>query len=172
MHAVDLVTLVAVGTVVLLVSLPCLRDFAVRENERDALRLLPILCQQVHRPVHAADSDLGQVLERAPRLIQGLRDAQLQGDGARLEHHGYVFRLGLPDAEGQRAVLAWPVEHERTGLRSFAALPGGDLLEHANPEGRWSGELGPDLHLPELTAGWLAAGWSPAEPGPEAAREH
>lgn len=159
MPAVDLLTLGAVCTVVFLVSLPCLRDFAVRENERDACRLLPLLSQLVNRPVHAAaEIDLEELFENTPRLADGLSDAHPGEDGLTLLHHGYVFAVEEPGEDGRRAVLAWPWEHGRTGLRSFRFRPGTGLLEHRNPAGRWSGDRGPGPQ--DLVSG---TGWAPTE---------
>jgi len=159
--ALDVITLGAVCAVVLLVSLPCLQGFAVRENEGDARRLLPWLSQRLNRPeAAAAGLGLEQLLERrsAQATERGLdlRDAHLAADGRTLRHHGYLFALEPPDPQGLRAIVAWPLEHGRTGRTSFRFVPARGLLEHPDPEGRWSGARGPSAE--ELAA---AQGWQP-----------
>lgn len=157
--AVDVLTLAAVLVVVLLVSLPCLRDFAVRENERDARALLPVLVELVDGEP-AAELDLAALVARTPALAEELRDAHPGERSGTLRHHGYVFSIapvasGVPGASGARAVLAWPLDRGRTGLRAFACRPGGGLWLHDNQDGRWSGPRGPE----RLAA---AEGWAPA----------
>ena len=178
MATVDVITLVAVASVVLLVSLPCLRDFAVRENERDARRLLPVLSKLVHRSDQdfadafgptarsapdpaslraAADPALATLLDRVPRLHSSLPDIRVEPDGRTLRHHGYVFRLGEAGPDGARPVVAWPVDHGRTGLRCFAYAPGLGLLEHANAAGLYSADRGPGSDELDLDSGWAPA---------------
>lgn len=155
--AVDVLTLGAVLVVVLLVSLPCLRDFAVRENERDAQALLPLLVELVNGEVEALHQqpDLAALVAATPALAGELRDAHPGQHGASLGHHGYLFSAGAPGPGGERAVLAWPLDRGRTGLRAFACRPGGGLWLHPNRDGRWSGPRGPE----RLSA---AEGWVPA----------
>ena len=155
--AVDVLTLAAVLVVVLLVSLPCLRDFAVRENERDAQALLPVLVELVNGQVRAAElePDLAGLVAATPALADELRDAHPGEHGGTLRHHGYVFSAGAAGPGGERDVLAWPLDRGRTGVRAFACRPGGGLWLHANRDGRWSGPRGPE----RLSA---AEGWAPA----------
>jgi len=169
--AADVLTLVAVGLVVLLVSLPCLRDFAVRENEREARALLPRLAGLTGQKLETAEParaaldpvlDIGRLFAARPGLAAGLPDARAGDDGRTLRHHGYVF-AGLRAASGGRvALLAWPWDHGRTGEQAYLFLPGQGLFEHPNPGGRWSGARGPELdELDELAAPPdPSAGWS------------
>ena len=176
--AADVLTLVAVGLVVLLVSLPCLRDFAVRENEREARALLPRLAGLAGQKLETAEParaaldpvldpvlDIGRLFAARPGLAAGLPDARAGDDGRTLRHHGYVF-AGLRAASGGRvALLAWPWDHGRTGEQAYLFLPGQGLFEHPNPGGRWSGARGPELDelatpdahaAPDPSAGWSA----------------
>jgi hypothetical protein len=165
--AVDVLTLGAVLVVVLLVSLPCLRDFAVRENERDAQALLPVLVELLNggpgngEPLQGEPGaeqrqpDLAGLVAATPALADELRDAHPGEHGASLRHHGYLFSAGAPGPGGERAVLAWPLDRGRTGLRAFACRPGGGLGLHAYLDGRWCGPRGPE----RLSA---AEGWAPA----------
>jgi hypothetical protein len=176
MQAADLLTLVAVGLVVLLVSLPCLRDFAVRENERDARHLLPRLAGLVGHPREPAgevlgaapgELDLEGLFAARPALVAGLPDARAGDDGRTLRHHGYVFAgLRATDGEGI-ALCAWPWDHGRTGELAYLFVPGRGLFEHPNTAGRWSGASGPrldELGTPETSDASAESGDSVAEP--------
>lgn len=178
MPAADVLTLVAVGLVVLLVSLPCLRDFAVRENEREARALLPRLAGLAGAepatlalaldPVLDPVLDIGRLFAARPVLAAGLPDARAGDDGRTLRHHGYVFAGLRADSLDHVALLAWPWDHGRTGEQAYLFVPGRGLFEHPNAEGRWSGARGPELdelaaaqaleaHAPPaLSAGWSA----------------
>ena len=172
MPAADVLTLVAVGLVVLLVSLPCLRDFAVRENEREARALLPRLAGLAGQKLETAEParaaldpvlDIGRLFAARPGLAAGLPDARAGDDGRTLRHHGYVF-AGLRPASGEEiALVAWPWDHGRTGEQAYLFVPGRGLFEHPNAEGRWSGARVPELDLAGATggAGDGSGGWSP-----------
>lgn len=154
MRAVDALTLAAVALVVLLVSLPRLRDLALRENESDAAWLtgrLAELCVE-----HDA-LELEALVERAPLLDRQLEDVEYLEGGRVLRRHGYLFEVlalegGAADA-ATRAVRAWPWEAGRTGRVALLWTPDGGLLGHPNEDGRWSGEHPP---RPEDAA---RAGW-------------
>jgi hypothetical protein len=153
--AVELLTLAAVALVVLLVSLPCLRDFAVRENERDAQRLLPKLAAVAARAAARepeAPLDLAALLAERPALARRLPDAAAGAEALTLLNHGYVFDARR-DPSGGVAVCAWPLDHGRTGLNAFLYVEGRGLFARAGGAG-WSGapsaeELGP-------SGGWVA----------------
>jgi hypothetical protein len=162
MQAADLLTLVAVGLVVLLVSLPCLRDFALRENERDARHLLPRLAGLVGHPRAAEGAaeelDIEGLFAARPALVAGLPDARAGDDGRTLRHHGYVF-AGLRATDGAGiALCAWPWDHGRTGQVAYLFVPGRGLFEHPNAAGRWSGASGPRLDELETSDELDAAG--------------
>jgi len=144
MRAADAATLAAVAGVVLLVSLPRLRDFALRENESDARQLVRRLVQLVEDPA-AADGTptAGELLRARPRLARELNDLEVLEGGRTLRRHGYLFEV-VPAAGGSpAAVRAWPWKHGRTGRRAYLAVPGEGLYAHQNPEGRWTGERRP-----------------------------
>lgn len=153
----DVLCLCAVALVVVIVSLPRLRDFAVRENERDAVRyardLSALALTLDLRPdaqggPHAKDGapvqTIGTVLAHADRASL-LQDAELLQQGTLLRRRGYLFDL-FRAAEGGWVVRAWPWEHGTTGLGAFVALSDGRAFGHPNPTRDWSG---PD-HPPRL----------------------
>lgn len=153
MHWADAAVLAAVAVVVLLVSLPRLREFALRENEADARTLvarLGELCAQGAPP-----ASLGEVLARAPLLAARLEDAEWLGGGAVLRRHGYLFELDSSVA--QPIIRAWPWEHGRTGCRAFRWRTGA-LEGHPNLAGGWNGL--PPSAPDELSA----AEWRPVAP--------
>jgi hypothetical protein len=145
-------TLVAIATVVLLVSLPRLRDFALRENEGDAQRLVSRLGAIDALDDRAPARTIRELIEGQPALARQLDDAEFLEEGTLLRRHGYLFDLagdssgppGFSGASGApRAVRGWPWAHGRTGFAAFAWLSGRGLTAHANREGLWSGPLRP-----------------------------
>jgi hypothetical protein len=144
MRAVDALTLAAVALVVLLVSLPRLRDLALRENEADAAwlaRRLGELSVQDEAPT------LGELFGRQGSLRRLAEDAELIEGGRVLRRHGYLFEL-LPGP--RRAVRAWPWEAGRTGRVALLWTPEVGLVGHPNHDGRWSGDRPP---RPEAAGG-------------------
>jgi len=147
-------SLVAIATVVLLVSLPRLRDFALRENESDAQRLVSRLGLLDARDAQGARGTQGpasparsirELVESQPALARQLDDAEFLEGGTLLRRHGYLFDLAL-DSTGvssARALRGWPWAHGRTGFTAFAWLPDRGMTAHANPAGLWSGPLRP-----------------------------
>jgi len=147
MRAADAATLAAVAGVVLLVSLPRLRDFALRENESDARQLARRLVHLIEDPALDALADgtpsAGELLSAHPQLERELSDLEVLEGGRKLRRHGYLFEL-VPTAPGAPpTVRAWPWKHGRTGRRAYLAVPGRGLYAHANPDGRWTGEHPP-----------------------------
>ena len=149
----DHVTLFAIGLVVLLVSLPRLRRFAIRENETDAIHALRILSSDAleHGEVLSAGG-LGALLAASPAHQNRLADVELLDDG-RLRRHGYLFDA-VESAPGRWTLRAWPWEHGRTGLGAFRARDGA-LAGFANRGGRYSGPASPPPAEPP-SEGWIA----------------
>lgn len=137
-------TLVAIATVVLLVSLPRLRDFALRENEGDAKRLVARLALVDAREARGSPGEaaparsIQELIEAHPGLGRQLDDAEFLEDGRLLRRHGYLFDLAV-DPEGTRALRGWPWEHGRTGWAAFAWVEGRGLFAGRNEAGTWSG---------------------------------
>jgi len=153
---VDVATLFLIALVVLLVSLPRLRHFALRENETDAIRMLRLLAADTltNREFLGA-GDLSSLLAANPDHRVRLEDVEVLDDG-RLRRHGYVFD-SVRDADGRRILLAWPWDHGSTGLAVFAIEPGGPVLGLPNQDGRISGPQNPPHAPPRgLGDGWRA----------------
>lgn len=152
---VDAATLALIAVVVVLVSLPRLRRFALRENETDAIRMLRTLASDAleHREALGAGG-LSALLAASAQHRVRLEDVEVLEDG-RLRRHGYVFDSV---AVGGRSVLiAWPWEHGRTGLGAFAVEPGGPVLGLTNEDGRISGpESPPPDPPPDASGPWRA----------------
>lgn len=157
----DQACLVAVGVVVVLVSLPRLRDLALRDNELDAVhfaRHLAVLAAE-----HPVAADVGQLVRDDPERRRSMRDAALLRDGALLRRRGYLFDVVL---EGRGTVVrAWPWKFGATGLGAFLVLPQGELLGHPNDTHSWSGPSHPPDPLTD-EARALAARWRPLDRHP------
>ena len=135
---VDGATLALIAVVVVLVSLPRLRRFALRENESDAIRMLRILATDaIAHPDVLETGDLPTLLAACTDQRVRLEDVEVLGDG-RLRRHGYVFEA-VRDVDGRTVLLAWPWEQGRTGLGVFGVEPGGPVVGMANEDGRVSG---------------------------------
>lgn len=143
-----------IGVTVVLVSLPRLRRFALRENETDAVHMLRILSTDAVEHGEALSSgDLAAVLAASTAHRMRLEDVEVLDDG-RLRRHGYLFAAVEGDP-GRFVLLAWPWEHGRTGLGAFAAEPGKGVVGLENQDGRYSGPDRPPPH----PAGGEAAPW-------------
>jgi hypothetical protein len=156
----DGLTLVAVGVVVLLVSLPRLREFALDENEGDARRLVAHLGELLAHPVRAAESpepevsNVEQLVHASRDLARQLDDAEFLEQGRLLRRHGYLFELTPRVDEGSATgVRAWPWHYRQTGLSAFAWTPDAGLQRHANDGGLWSGPEQPP-GAPDPAGGW------------------
>lgn len=134
--------LVAVGVVVVLVSLPLLRGLALRENERDAIRTLRLFGSEVFAAPSESLASLGALVEQDATLHRHLPDTRLVDDGRRLFRHGYLFELVRTEA-GTPLLRAWPFSHGETGLGAFLLGPDGRLLGTPNESARFSGPLHP-----------------------------
>lgn len=119
-------TLLALGVVVLLVSLPRLREFALVENEADAAALTgAVAAALAEDPPADVELPFGVLLER-PLFARRAQDAELLDGGRLLRRHGYAFRVERP-ADGPPVVLAWPWEPGRTGRVAYRQSVGGAL---------------------------------------------
>lgn len=144
-------TLFAVGLVVVLVSLPQLRDFALRENQGDARALVRRLSRELKT---SSAANVQALLQGAPDLPRLATDTETLAGGAVLRRHGYLFDVAtLPG--GGRAVRAWPWSFRSTGIEVYAGVAGGTVYEHDNRDGRWSGPAA----APELAGLTPASGW-------------
>jgi hypothetical protein len=144
---VSLATIAAIGTVVLLVSLPSLRVFAQRQNETDATHVVRILGRAAESA--ASGTSAARIFANDAELRRRFRDLEvLEADGL-LRCHGYLF-----DVAGGVA-RAWPWAHGRTGFACFV-WTGGVLYGHPNAEGRWSGSARPPSGPWTDAAGWRA----------------
>jgi hypothetical protein len=153
---VDAATLALIGVVVVLVSLPRLRRFALRENETDAIAMLRVLATdaQAHGEILAAEG-LGALLAASSAQRVRLEDVEVLEQG-RLRRHGYVFESILTD-DGRRILIAWPWDHGRTGLGVFAEELGGPVVGLENAEGHYSGlERPPPVPPRDPGAPWRA----------------
>ncbi len=147
--------LVAVGLVVVLVSLPLLRGLALKENELDAIQTMNLLGREVFA-AEAEPRTLGELVQTDERLLRRLPDTCLMEDGRLLFRHGYLFELVRPP-EGAPGLYAWPFAYGETGLGAFHATSAGELLGHPNQEARWSGPTRNPAGLPgEASSGSVA----------------
>jgi hypothetical protein len=136
----DHATLVLIGLVVVLVSLPRLRRFALRENESDAARMLRVLWTEAEvQGVSLHPGILGALFGPGTGLQNRSEDVELLEDG-RLCRHGYLFDV-VESAGGETFISAWPWEYGRTGLGAFAIGASGGVLAHENANGGLSGPL-------------------------------
>jgi hypothetical protein len=155
---VDLAVLFLIGVVVVLVSLPRLRRFALRENEIDAIRAVRTLAEEALANAETgAPGNLAALFAATTGRRARLEDVEALPDG-RLRRHGYVFDW-IEGEEGGSAIVAWPWEHGRTGLAVFASEPGGPLLGLSNADGRYSGPQHPPPAPPHASAGDEPIAW-------------
>jgi len=147
-----LISLAAIGLVVLLVALPSLRGFALRENETDAIRLIRALGSACLDTPGSETLTIGELLVANPALQHRFGDLEHLSEHAVLRTHGYLFDL-VPTDEGP-TLRAWPWSHGRTGHAAFALTPGGDILGHPNSEGAWSGTSSARKQPASLGVGW------------------
>lgn len=143
MRLVDVATLAAIGLVVLLVSLPRLEAFALRENEEDALALVARLGPLADA---ARRASVRELVEGDRPLRQQLDDAEFLDDGRLLRRHGYLFEALAPDRarSAGASVRAWPWRYRKTGFAAFA-WTGRAVLADANADGAWSGPDAPPV---------------------------
>jgi len=157
------VSLLAVVSVLVFVSLPRLRGLARSENEADARAIVELLGRELvlRRPTPDSAAPTVQALADTKVVTQALSDADFLADGRLLRRHGYLFTVvrleggapplppgvvlaGEPLRPGAPlAVQAWPWAHGRTGTASLLGTSDGRLLRHANEHGRWAGSEEP-----------------------------
>ena len=149
-----LVSLAAIGLVVLLVALPSLRGLALRENETDAVRLIRALGAACLESPESNELNIGALFSATPALQHRFGDLEHLPEHAVLRTHGYLFDLVQTD-DGP-TLRAWPWSHGRTGHTAFALSLGGKILGHPNSEGSWSGTRSARAMPASLGAGWRA----------------
>lgn len=150
-------TLVAIAAVVVVISLPRLREFALRENESDARALLSRLAATLE--VHAAETPraVEELVRADGGLAQWTTDGEYLEDGRLLRRHGYLFDVTF-GADHRWAVRAWPWRAGRTGTRAFVDVAGAALVVHPNDGARYSGLRGaPNVGELDAAAGWREA---------------
>lgn len=153
-----LVTLLLVSLVVVAVSVPRLRGFALRENELDAIHTARLFAAVL--PAALPDEAAAPAIEALVTqngLARQLSDAEFLSGGRLMRRHGYLFEVtrvpvgggdGADAAPGELCVRAWPWEPGRTGVAAFVGRAGGEVLGHPN-EGRWSALFGPPERVGE-----------------------
>jgi hypothetical protein len=135
----DHLMLFLIGLVVVLVSLPRLRRFALRENETDAAHMLRVLWNEAEtQGVTLHPGVLGALFGPGTGLQNRSEDVELLDDG-RLRRHGYLFET----SHGRTFIGAWPWEHGRTGLGAFSISSERGVLGHENQDGTFSGPAHP-----------------------------
>jgi hypothetical protein len=140
--AADYLTLFLIGLVVVLVSLPRLRRFALRENELDAIALLAALGDDMGEfGAGLRAGGIAGLLAANERHEHRFEDLELLPGGL-LRRHGYLFdaQETLP---GQWVLRGWPWSYGRTGLGTFAFSSAQGLIGNANSDGRCDGPARP-----------------------------
>lgn len=157
---IDRATLAAIGLVVVVVTLPVLRGFGLRENERDAMRMLRVLsaapdARAATRSDRKGQASLAELAATDRSLQRRLEDLESLPSGA-LRRHGYLFDVSTLES-GEPMLRAWPWEHAQTGRGAFVWTPRRGLLGHRNTDGRFSGLSGAPDTSEVLTGGeWVA----------------
>ncbi|MDE0903159.1 MAG: hypothetical protein OSB42_00885 [Planctomycetota bacterium] len=124
--------LAAVGLVVVLISMPCLAQWAAVNNQEDAAKAVQVLGPLL--AAAPAAHTLGTLMHSTPLLRHRFSDARLFGTGHMVEHHGYL----LQRAEGG-ILFAWPRQSGRTGQAIYAWTSDAGLMALSKGNGRWSG---------------------------------
>ncbi len=132
-----LLSLVAIGIVIILVALPSLRGFALHENEADAVRVLRALGHASREQTEPTELSIGQLFSGNPELQHRFGDLEYLEDFELLRTHGYLFDLVV--GEDGPTLRAWPWAFGRTGRTAFCQTADGVMLGHANENGAWSG---------------------------------
>jgi len=141
---VDPALLGAVGIVVVLVSLPRLRSFALHDNAQDARSMMDVLGDAVFAAQAGGPLELGAFFDSRPDLDHRLRDAEPLQEGRLLRRHGYLFDLARTPG-GRRLLRGWPWEHGHTGMPAYTRVEGGPVVTLPNTAGRYSGALPPPI---------------------------
>ena len=143
----------AVGVVVFLVSVPRVHQFALQDNERDAISSILTLSSSVI----AAETSAGAESLPLPatwdqEMNCRLFDAHTFSNTSLIQRHGYLLELAHR-LDGSAFIRAWPSEHGATGCKAFLYDLERCLIQHSNGNAEWSGarSLRPD----GTEAGWL-----------------
>ena len=148
----------AVGVVVFLVSVPRVHQFALQDNERDAISSLLALSGAVHASEgepRCESLPLQSTWDR--EMSRRLCDAHQEEKSSLIQRHGYLLELAH-HVDGTPFIRAWPSEHGATGRTAYLLDKEQGLIKHANTGGSWSGteSMRPDGTEP---------GWSPKSLG-------
>jgi hypothetical protein len=157
LSAVDYLTLFLIGLVVVLVSLPRLRRFALRENELDAIALLEDLGHDMAEFGEGLPAGgIVALLATNPRHEDRFEDLEVLPGGV-LRRHGYLFDA-QESRPGRWVLRAWPWGYGHTGLGSFVFSPAEGLIGNENASGQCDGPGRPpdtgEAHTGR--AGWCA----------------
>lgn len=131
-------TIIAVISVVFVVTFSNLRGMALRENESHAEALLRALGEVLSSEVLAAEAapSLREWTDERTELRGELTDARwLEGDV--LLRHGYLVEWRFGSAGP--VLVAWPTERGLSGNRAFTWSPDDGLEVRANEDEAWSG---------------------------------
>ncbi len=140
-------SLIAIASVLLFVSLPRLKGLALQENEADARATLELFRAPLLALAHDAGSEPPPIgsLSRSPAILRSLSDTDFLEEGRVLRRHGYLFsivEIRAPAlAEPRFGILAWPWEQGNTGTAAFLLVSDGRVFHHPNQPARWSGPL-------------------------------
>ena len=169
--------LLAVVSVLILVSLQRLRGFARHENEVDARTTVRLLSKELaswEPTTEGAAPPTIRDLVTSPTVERAVSDADFLAEGRYLRRHGYLFEVvplrTRPATEVRTAetlagevqaaeiplpaaIRAWPWRSGQTGRRVWLGTPEGGLFRHENDEGHWSGP-GAELGDPAGWPGW------------------
>jgi hypothetical protein len=138
LSAIDYLTLFLIGLVVVLVSLPRLRRFALRENELDAMALLADIGQDMGEfDAGLAAGGIGALLAANPRHEDRFEDLEVLPGGL-LRRHGYLFDA-VQEEPGRWVLRGWPWGYGHTGLGSFVFSPSEGLIGNENEGGASDG---------------------------------
>jgi len=166
--SLDLAILIGIVAVVVIVSLPRLSDFARRENEADAERMVRRLARLFDEEsvLSSPPANTLALFERLPRESRRqFEDQTLVENGRVLLRHGYFFEfVRLPsfegDTQGVLAVRAWPERASRAGTPVFLGFSGTALLRHDSLDPPPAGlQSPPPIGTPQMMA-LRAQGWS------------
>jgi hypothetical protein len=135
--------LTAVGTIVLLVSLPRMASYAAMDNATDARLAVRLMGEAASTQPPEATAWL--TLVNDPSLRHRLQDARPLGLGNQVRHHGYLMTRLDPET-----VLAWPERKGTEALPAFRWTESRGVEEL--PVAPWTGPLPQDLTAEALSA--------------------
>ena len=171
MSFMGLVSLTAIVSVVVLVSLPRLRGFARHENVADARDTARLLARELGALGVADDAEPPAIRELSERaaVAKALSDTDFLADGRLLRRHGYLFavvRVRAPtpppvepgavfaaETGPVLAIRAWPWKVGRTGSAALLATTRGAVFRHPNADALWNGPIEPFAPL-DTWDGW------------------